>query len=65
MFNPNPCVSHAGSRFALMQAKLIIYHIVANFEFDVSEKTVIPLRFAKGIGFAPEGSVVDLKKRTH
>lgn len=48
-----------------MQTKLIIYHIVLNFSFEVSEKTVIPLRFAKGIGFAPEGSIVDLKKRTN
>lgn len=52
-----------GSRFALMQVKLIIYHLVAHFIFDVSEKTVIPMRFKKGMKLEPEGSVVDLKKR--
>lgn len=46
-----------------MQAKLILYHILDGFSFEVSEKTVIPLRFAKGVRFAPEGAFVDLKKR--
>lgn len=52
-----------GSRFALMQVKLIIFHLVANFIFDVAEKTVIPFRFKKGMKLEPEGSIVDLKRR--
>ncbi|XP_063707464.1 probable cytochrome P450 9f2 [Culicoides brevitarsis] len=57
---PRACV---GSRFALMQMKLILYYMIANFSFEISEKTIIPLRFAKSVRFEPEGCVVDLKKR--
>uniref|UniRef100_A0A336LNI4 CSON013237 protein n=1 Tax=Culicoides sonorensis TaxID=179676 RepID=A0A336LNI4_CULSO len=57
---PRACI---GSRFALMQAKLILYHILAHFSIHVSQKTVIPLRFSKGVRFEPEGSIIDLKIR--
>lgn len=53
----------SGSRFALMQIKLILYHILSNFLIEVSEKTVVPLRFSKGARFEPEGSIIDLKRR--
>ncbi|XP_063707465.1 probable cytochrome P450 9f2 [Culicoides brevitarsis] len=58
---PRACV---GSRFAMMQTKLILYHVVANFAFEVTEKTGIPMRFVKEFRLEPERPIVGLRKRS-
>jgi cytochrome P450 family 9 len=40
--------SFAGSRFALMEVKTVVYHLLLNFSFEKTEKTQIPLKLAKG-----------------
>lgn len=54
-----------GSRFALMQMKSILFHLLADFSIEYGEKTMIPLRYAKGFNIIPDKEFyVDLKKRT-
>lgn len=36
-----------GSRFALMEAKAILYNLLLNFSFEPNEKTQIPLKLKK------------------
>lgn len=43
---PRNCI---GSRFALMNLKVVLYHMLLNFSFEVSEKTPIPFRFKKSM----------------
>ncbi|XP_059622551.1 cytochrome P450 9e2-like [Phlebotomus argentipes] len=59
---PRNCI---GSRFALMETKAILYHILTKFTFEVSEKTQVPLKLAKaGLQVQPErGFWVNLKPR--
>ncbi|XP_063706634.1 probable cytochrome P450 9f2 [Culicoides brevitarsis] len=57
---PRACI---GSRFALMQAKLLLYHVVLNFEIGIGPKMCIPFRYKKGFKIEPEGCVVDLIER--
>lgn len=40
---PRNCI---GSRFALMEVKTVIYYLLLNFNFEVTEKTQIPLKLA-------------------
>ncbi|XP_055679442.1 probable cytochrome P450 9f2 isoform X1 [Lutzomyia longipalpis] len=44
---PRNCV---GSRFALMELKSVLYYLVLNFKLEPTEKTQIPLKFAKSFG---------------
>uniref|UniRef100_A0A1B0CWX6 Cytochrome n=1 Tax=Lutzomyia longipalpis TaxID=7200 RepID=A0A1B0CWX6_LUTLO len=44
---PRNCI---GSRFALMELKSILYYLVLNFKLEPTEKTQIPLKFAKSFG---------------
>lgn len=37
----------SGSRFALMEAKAVIYYLLLNFKFVSYARTQIPLRLAK------------------
>ncbi|EAT41565.2 AAEL006795-PA [Aedes aegypti] len=41
---PRNCI---GSRFALMEMKAVVYYLLLNFSFDVTEKTQIPLKMQK------------------
>jgi len=41
---PRNCI---GSRFALMNVKTVLYKMLLNFSFEVTEKTEIPLRYKK------------------
>ncbi|XP_059612488.1 probable cytochrome P450 9f2 [Phlebotomus argentipes] len=50
---PRNCI---GSRFALMQIKSLLYSLIVNFHFDLSDKTEVPLVLA--------GSAVGLKARS-
>lgn len=59
---PRNCI---GSRFALMEAKAIVYSLLTAFTLEVSPKTQIPLQLRKG-GFqvkADKGFWVQLKPR--
>ncbi|XP_065080307.1 probable cytochrome P450 9f2 isoform X3 [Ochlerotatus camptorhynchus] len=52
---PRNCI---GSRFALMEMKAIMYALVLNFSFERNEKTLVPMRLARGFaGFTGEGGV--------
>ncbi|KAJ3645738.1 hypothetical protein Zmor_023374 [Zophobas morio] len=59
---PRNCI---GSRFALMETKLLFYHIISNFELIPVEKTQIPIRFnRKAINMAAEkGFWLGLQRR--
>lgn len=41
------CVDHIASRFALMEVKSLIYHLLLNFRLEPNEKTQIPLKLKK------------------
>ncbi|EAA43283.1 AGAP012295-PA [Anopheles gambiae str. PEST] len=45
---PRNCIA---SRFALMEVKAIVYHILLNYELKRSERTSVPVKLAKG--FSP------------
>lgn len=53
-----------GSRFALMQSKLLLYSVLANFAFEVTDKTGIPLAYVKDFKLEPERPIVALRKRS-
>uniref|UniRef100_A0A2M3ZKN3 Putative cytochrome n=1 Tax=Anopheles braziliensis TaxID=58242 RepID=A0A2M3ZKN3_9DIPT len=42
---PRNCI---GSRFALMEVKAIVYHLLQSFRFERTEKTPVPMRLVKG-----------------
>ncbi|KFB49805.1 hypothetical protein ZHAS_00017823 [Anopheles sinensis] len=42
---PRNCIA---SRFALMEVKAIVYHLLLNFKFEPTDRTPIPMRLAKG-----------------
>lgn len=60
---PRNCI---GSRFALMELKTIMYHLLLKFTFEANEKTQIPLQLAKiAFGIRPENGIwVSLKPRS-
>lgn len=54
-----------GSRFALMQVKVMAYHLLLNFELAPNGETQIPLKFKKQlfrIGFE-EGVKLEIRLR--
>lgn len=55
----------AGSRFALMETKAVVYYILRNFTFEVCEKTDVPLTLKKqNFGLiAEKGIWLELKPR--
>lgn len=54
----------AGSRFALMELKAILYYLLLNFSFEPNEQSQIPLRLKKGPIMATEKGVhLELKPR--
>lgn len=59
---PRNCI---GSRFALMQAKAILYHFVMNFEVEKCDQTEVPLQLKKSSGSveAANGFWVNIKSR--
>lgn len=44
---PRACIA---SRFALLQLKVVIYHILLRFKIECTEKTPIPMRLKSGTG---------------
>ncbi|XP_062558845.1 probable cytochrome P450 9f2 [Armigeres subalbatus] len=59
---PRNCI---GSRFALMELKAVMYHMLRRFSFHRSEKTQIPLKLRKGMNNVgtEEGIHVELRLR--
>ena len=59
---PRNCI---GSRFALMETKLLFYYILSNFEIIPIGKTQIPIRFnRKALNMSPEkGFWLGLQRR--
>ncbi|XP_063706633.1 probable cytochrome P450 9f2 [Culicoides brevitarsis] len=58
---PRACI---GSRFALMEGKIILYSILSEFKFEVCDKTLVPMRYSGGFGMGPRVDlIVQLKKR--
>jgi cytochrome P450 family 9 len=52
---PRNCI---GSRFALMESKAVIYYMILNFHFEITAKTQVPLKIAKGMaGFGAEKGI--------
>ena len=43
---PRNCIA---SRFALMEVKTVLYHMILNFQFKVCEKTQIPIKYEKSM----------------
>ncbi|XP_037909969.1 probable cytochrome P450 9f2 [Hermetia illucens] len=60
---PRGCI---GSRFALMESKAILFHLLSQFTFEASPKTRVPLEAAKSeFHLLPEGgSWMNLKPRS-
>ncbi|GAB0096682.1 hypothetical protein DMENIID0001_122250 [Sergentomyia squamirostris] len=53
--NDQNCI---GSRFALMELKSMLYHMLLNFSLEVTDKTPIPLVLAKTVsGIQAEGGI--------
>lgn len=47
-----------GSRFALMETKAVIYHLLLNFKFEPNEKSQIPIQLKKGpLGMSTEKGI--------
>lgn len=59
---PRACI---GSRFALMEMKIMLFHLVLNFELVAIERTQVPLKLKKTIGalVAKDGIWTGLRKR--
>ncbi|XP_055619253.1 probable cytochrome P450 9f2 [Toxorhynchites rutilus septentrionalis] len=52
---PRNCI---GSRFALMEVKSIVYHMLMYFSFERCEQTQVPLQLAKGfLALSPEKGI--------
>lgn len=59
---PRSCIAN---RFALMEVKALLYHLVLNFELVVSEKTNVPLKVTNNFGAIAKDIFIGLKKRTN
>lgn len=57
---PRSCIDY---RFALMEVKAFLYHLLLNFELVVSEKTNVPLRITNKFGAIANDMYVGLKLR--
>lgn len=54
---PRNCI---GSRFALLESKVLFFYILAYFEIVTTEKTQIPLKLAKGVFMVSFGKGIHL-----
>lgn len=53
-----------GSRFALMELKAILYHLLLNFSFEPNEKTNIPIKLKKvALSMQVDGLHLEMKPR--
>lgn len=49
---PRNCI---GSRFALLETKVLLFKMLLNFEISLSDKMHIPLRLSRGLNFSVDG----------
>lgn len=55
-----------GSRFALMEAKVILFHLLSKFSIDVCHETQVPLKLKRTfVGIVPETIKLTLQPRNH
>ncbi|XP_063703769.1 probable cytochrome P450 9f2 [Culicoides brevitarsis] len=58
---PRACI---GTRFALMEAKLVIYTLLSEFKFKICDKTLVPMQYGDGFSLTPKVPlIVELEKR--
>ncbi|KAG8176920.1 hypothetical protein JTE90_018703 [Oedothorax gibbosus] len=59
---PRNCVA---MRFALMEVKVCLAHVIANFTIKTCPETKVPLDFAYGMGILqPKGIILEMESRT-
>ncbi|KAF7286477.1 cytochrome P450 9e2-like [Rhynchophorus ferrugineus] len=49
---PRNCI---GSRFALLETKVLLFKMLLNFEISLSDKMPVPLRLSKGLNISVDG----------
>lgn len=59
---PRNCI---GSRFALLQIKAIIFHLMKHFTFEICEKTIFPLKLGNLTVVPEKGIHLELRKRNN
>lgn len=55
--------SSLGSRFALMQIKGVLYHLLKDFQLEICSKTVLPLKMGKRSVVHEDGIHLGLRAR--
>lgn len=56
-------ITISGSRFALLQIKAVLFHLMKHFTFEVCEKTEMPLQIGKFTMLPNNGIHLELRKR--
>lgn len=61
----NLCMHFTGARFALMEIKVLIYYFLSKFEFNVCERTPIPMTLSTTTLFfeSKDGYWMNMKSR--
>lgn len=54
---------YIGSRFALMNIKAVLYHMLKDFQFEICEQTVLPLQMGRMSAMPAKGIHLGLKAR--
>lgn len=57
------CFKFSASRFALMQVKCILYHILRSFTFEICEKTIVPMKMGRFFMMPDKGIHLKLQPR--
>ncbi|XP_063704273.1 cytochrome P450 9e2-like [Culicoides brevitarsis] len=52
---PRNCI---GSRFALMDAKTVLFSLLSRYKIEVCDKTLVPLRYKAGFGLVPKSDLI-------
>ncbi|KAJ6640976.1 Cytochrome P450 9e2 [Pseudolycoriella hygida] len=59
---PRNCI---GSRFALLQIKAVVFHLMKSFTFEICEKTTVPLAMGRFTVLPDKGIHLELRKRNN
>lgn len=55
--------AYSASRFALMQVKSVLYHLLKKFTFEICDKTVVPMKMGRFFMLPEKGIHLQLKRR--